>query len=86
MPIKLNDQSKASIEKRLNLKFGEIVSMSAEKLDEIVETRIGKRLKATPINDERLIGRGSVYLYLNRFIKPNHYKLDNYIDSIKVIK
>jgi len=85
MPIVLNDQSKANIEKRLNLKFREVVSMSAEKLDEIVETRIGKRLKEARINDERLIGRGSVYLYLNRFIRPNHYKLDKYIDSIKVI-
>jgi seryl-tRNA(Sec) selenium transferase len=85
MSISLNNQSKASIEKRLDLKFGEIVSMSAEKIDEVVETRIGKRLKIALVNNERLIGRGSVYLYLKRFIKLDHNKLDKYIDNIKVI-
>ena len=39
----------------VDLKCRDIISMSAERLDKVVESRIGKQLKAGLINDERLI-------------------------------
>ena len=82
----LNKKSELTIEKRLGLKFSDIISMDAEDLDKVVERKIGKSLKVKPFNDERLIGRGSVYLHLNRFLTFNREKLDKYIDHIKVRK
>ncbi|GHT58972.1 hypothetical protein FACS18945_5180 [Bacteroidia bacterium] len=81
----LNDSSRKIIEKRLNLRFSDVISMDAHALDKVVEVRIGKRLKNTPISDERLIGRGSPYLYLNRFIEFNRKELNKY-DDLKLLK
>ena len=86
MVTTLNEKSKRTIEKRLGLSFSEMSSMSAIELDKVVEQKIGKPLKFRPIADERLIGRGSVYLYLNRLFEFEHKKMDRYIDSIKVRK
>lgn len=64
----LNEDSKKSIEKITGIKYDDIVAMDLMTLEKKIEKRIGKKLKFsnyTGIN----IGRPSVYMYLQRFIK-----------------
>jgi len=65
MAISLNKQSRASIEKATGISYDELLTMDVDLIDAIIEKRIGKRLKFKPFADSQLIGRGSVYLYLN---------------------
>ena len=83
MTYTLNDKSKVRIEEKVGVSFDEIISSNAMDLDKHVERKIGKKLSHSPISDNRLIGRGSPFLYLGRFITFNTKKLDKYISSIK---
>jgi hypothetical protein len=85
MDISLSTKSREIISKRLGLNFEEIISMDAEDIDRIVESKIKKKLEPKPIKDERLINRGSVYLYLRRFIDFRTKKYDSYIDKLKTV-
>ena len=83
MTISLNRQSRASIEKMTGIPYDDLLTMDTGSIDVAIEKKIGKKLKFKPIADSRLIGRGSVYLYLNRLFDFNIKKLNHYIDRIK---
>lgn len=82
MSIALNEKSKLSIERVTGLTYDEIVSMDSQEIRSKIEKRIGKKLRFKTIKDKRLSGRGSVYLFLNRFLNFDVKKLDRYIDSL----
>ena len=83
MVTSLNKQSRASIEKVTGIPYDDLLAMDIDSIDAVIEKKIGKKLKLRPITDHRLIGRGSVYLYLNRLFDIDAKKLDRYIDRIK---
>ena len=83
MTFSLNEQSKASIEKVTGISYDDILKMDIGSIDYIIEKKIGKKLKFKSVTDSRLMGRGSVYLYLNRFFDIDTTKLNRYIDGIK---
>jgi len=82
-PITLNSQTILSIENVTGMKYNDIISMDNDVLTKNIESKIGKRLKFKRINNNQLMGRGSVYLYLNRLFDFNIKKLNRYIDNIK---
>jgi hypothetical protein len=83
MAISLNKQSRASIEKVTGIPYDDLLVMDIDSIDTVIEKKIGKKLKLRPITDQRLVGRGSVYLYLNRLFDIDTKKLNRYIDQIK---
>ena len=83
MSISLNRQSRASIERITGIPFNDLLSMDVGSIDAVIEKRIGKKLKFKPFTDYELIGRGSIYLYLNRLFDFNIPKMNRYIDRIK---
>ena len=83
MAISLNWQSRTSIEKVTGISYDDLLAMDIDSIDAIIEKKIGKKLKFTSITDNRLIGRGSIYLYLNRLFDFNIKKMNRYIDRIK---
>ncbi len=84
MKVQLNDKTKSSIFKKTGLSVEEIITMDIEDIDNAIEKRIGKKLTFPNKQDPRLIGRGSVYLSLNRFFSFNQKKMNNFIDSISI--
>jgi hypothetical protein len=64
----LNDKTKRSIGNRIGINTNELVELDAEDIDRHIERKIGKKLKSEPERDIRLIGRGSVYMFLLRLI------------------
>jgi len=83
MTYRLNEQSKASIERATGISYNDLLNMDVGSIDRVIEKKIGKKLKYKPVVDSRLMGRGSVYLYLNRLFDIDVAKLDRYIDRIK---
>ena len=65
---KLSEDSKKSIEKATGMKMNEILVLPALDIDKKIEKKIGKKLSFRPVSDFRLIGRGSVYMALSKFI------------------
>ena len=45
--------------------------MDVELLDHKIESKIGHKLDFENVTDPRLIGRGSVYIFLNRLLRLN---------------
>ena len=84
-PITLTNETKLSIEKKTGIQYDKLVLMDNDELILNIEKKIGKKLKFKKIVENQLLGRGSVYLYLNRLFDFNTKKLDRYIDNIKVI-
>lgn len=63
----LNEQTRKSLSRRLGKSYEEMLQMSAEELDALVEARIGKRL--TPAYSlKSMVNRGSVYLFFKRLL------------------
>ena len=57
----LNEQTRETLSRKLGKTYDEILQMSAEELDALVEVRIGKKL--TPaFSLKNMVNRGSVYL------------------------
>ena len=83
MAFFLNKQSRASIERATGIPFNDLLAMDVTSIDAEIEKKIGKKLKYKPFTDSRLMGRGSVYLYLNKLFDFNINHLDRYIDRIK---
>lgn len=83
MNITLNERSKRSIEKVTGVNFDAMLSMDATSLDAKIEKKIGKKLTFKAVADERLMGRGSVYLALNCFFVFSHKRLNRIIERRK---
>lgn len=66
----LNEQTRETLSRKLGKTYDEILQMSAEELDALVETRIGKKL--TPaFSLKNMINRESVYLFFKRLVSKN---------------
>ena len=66
----LNRQTQESLSRRLGKIYDEMLQMSAEELDALVEERIGKKL--TPaFSLKSMVNRGSVYLFFKRLMSRN---------------
>lgn len=63
----LNRQTQESLSRRMGKSYDEMLQMSAEELDALVEERIGKKL--TPaFSLKSMVNRGSVYLFFKRLL------------------
>ncbi len=71
--LKLLPQFKKNLERSLGLKPDKISEMSAGKIDNYIEKRIGKKLTPFVPKDSRLFGRGSVYIHLRRLMGWNYH-------------
>ena len=80
--LSLNKQSRMSVKKQTGLSVEQIVFMDIEEIDKIIENKIGKKLTYPKRNDRRLFGRGSAYLFLNRYFEFNHKRMNRIIKSI----
>ena len=58
----LNEQTRETLSRKLGKTYDEILQMSAEELDALVEARICKK---------RQVNRGSVYLFFKRLVSKN---------------
>lgn len=66
----LNRQTQESLSRRMGKSYDEMLQMSAEELDALVEERIGKKL--TPaFSLKSMVNRGSVYLFFKRLMSRN---------------
>lgn len=66
----LNEQTRQTLSRKLGKTYNEMLQMSAEELDALVESRIGKKL--TPAFSLRnMVNRGSVYLFFKRLTSRN---------------
>ena len=64
----LNPDTKARILKRTGLSVEEMIHMDVDEIDGIISKKIGKPLEYQPINDDRLVGRGSAYVANGRLM------------------
>ncbi|MBT8773513.1 MULTISPECIES: hypothetical protein [unclassified Akkermansia] len=70
--ISLNEETKQAIARSVGVPVSRILEMDASELDAAIESKIGKKLKLdTKRNRFPLVGRGSVYLALSRFLRFN---------------
>lgn len=67
--LKLTEDTIRSISRKTGIPADKIVNMSSSEIDDFIQKKIKKNLEVSIIPDERLLGRGSVYLTLNRLSK-----------------
>ena len=66
----LNEQTRKTLSRKLGKTYDEILQMSAEELDALIEARIGKKL--TPaFSLKNMVNRWSVYLFFKRLVSKN---------------
>ena len=66
----LNNHTRKSLSRRLGKSYDEMLQMSAEDLDALIEKRIGKKL--TPaFSLKNMVNRGSGYLFFKRLVSQN---------------
>ena len=66
----LNNHTRKSFSRRLGKSYDEMLQMSAEDLDALIEKHIGKKL--TPaFSLKNMENRGSVYLFFKRLVSQN---------------
>ena len=70
--FELNQESKNNIAKKVGVPFENIIRMSCDDIDKKIEEKMGKKLEMDYNCDNRLTGRGSVYISLMRYINPKY--------------
>lgn len=83
MTVSLAADTTAYIQRDTGLTCDQIVSMDVDELTQAIERKIGKKLKFKKSRDPRLMSRGSVYLFLNRFLNFDTEKMNRRIDALK---
>lgn len=63
----LNKKTKDTIEKHLGVSIDNLKNMDFENIDSLIEKKTKKKITFLQTNDSRLLGRGSVFAFLNRF-------------------
>ena len=66
--FKLNEKSRNNIQKATGMTIEEIIRSDFKDIDKKIESKIGKKLEYPKMPDKRLLGRGQIYSYFNRFI------------------
>ena len=69
--LKLNERSKQNIQRHVGIPCENIGSMDISTIESTIEKKKGRRIRLLKILDRRLIGRGSVYLFLDRLLNMN---------------
>lgn len=67
MEITLNEKSKKHLKNHIGISVSDMARMDATQLDKIIENKIGKKLRYQS-KYKHLISRGSVFLYLEKFL------------------
>ena len=65
-----SNKTKETLKHRLGKTYDELMQMSAEELDALIENRIGKKLRPA-FSLKSMVNRGSVYLFFKRLISQN---------------
>jgi F0F1-type ATP synthase delta subunit len=76
----LNEATRRSIEKSTGLSYAFLIENDAETIDRAIEKKIKKKLTYNLKKDTRLLGRGSVFVALRRFLFPDN--LEKELDRI----
>lgn len=63
----LNNKTKETLKHKLGKTYDELMQMSAEELDALIEKRIGKKLRPA-FSLKGIVNRGSVYLSFKRLM------------------
>ena len=66
--MKLNKKSEESVFLATGISCNELTDMDFEEIDKRISKKTGKKLRFMNSDDERLLGRGQIYLMLNRFL------------------
>ncbi len=66
----LNEHTRKALSRKLGKSYQEMLQMSAEELDALVEARIGKKLEPA-FSLKNMVNRGSVYLFFQRLSTKN---------------
>jgi len=66
MDFKLNDKTKANINRTLGMDYDTLIGMDVESIDRHIEKRTGRKLSLSS-SFGNLVNRGSLYIYFNRF-------------------
>ena len=66
----LNEHTRKTLSRKLGKSYQEMLQMSAEELDALVEARIGKKLEPA-FSLKNMVNRGSVYLFFQRLLTKN---------------
>lgn len=69
--FQLSEISKKNISNSVGLEWDSIVDKDVSTLENHLETRLGKKILSYSKSDDRALTRGSVYLFLNRFLNMN---------------
>lgn len=68
--LELNEKTKKNIQKVTGLTVSEISEYSVERVDSLIEEKLGEKLKVTVPRNEylRKSSRGSIFIWLSRLI------------------
>ena len=75
----LNNKTKETLKHKLGKTYDELMQMSAEDLDALIEKRIGKKLRPA-FSLKSIVNRGSVYLFFKRLMSQD--SIDRQISRI----
>jgi hypothetical protein len=78
--LTLNKKSEAIVKKRTGLDIEELIDTDFCTIDENIEKKAHHKLRHMSGDDDRLHGRGSVYIYLNRLL--NMKEIDKKLSRI----
>ena len=78
--LTLNKKIKAIVKKRTGFNVAKLSDMDFDAIDKEIEKKTGHKLHHASYDDDRLHGRGSVYLYLDRLI--NMKKINRILSRI----
>ncbi|MFZ3171043.1 MAG: hypothetical protein WA118_03540 [Carboxydocellales bacterium] len=78
--FKLNEKTKKNIQKHVGIPFESIITMNFKEIEHAIQKKKDKKIKFDSTVDKRLIGRGSVYLFLSRIMGMD--KIDKKLSNI----
>lgn len=78
--FKLSEKTKQVIENQTGFTSDELSSLDLDSLEKRIESKIGKKLEYMVHSDDRLLGRGNIYMYLSRIIGMS--KIDKKLSEI----
>lgn len=64
----LCEKTKENISKKTGIDFDSIIDMDFDKIDSLIEQKIGRKLAFPEKVEDRFLSRGSVYLSLSKFL------------------
>lgn len=78
--FKLSEKTKQIIVNQTGFTSDELSTLDLESLEKRIESKIGKKLEYMVHSDDRLLGRGNIYMYLSRM--TDLLKIDKKLSKI----